>query len=178
MRSEFPTADVVVADVGADSDVATLDAAIARAGQLNHVVAPLGAWWQRGPSIDEQPVELDGLLATYTSAQFRLLRTAAPHLRRTNGSYTLVTGAAGEMLLPGTGLLVVAVRAQYALADVLRQELAADPIRFNELRIAARIERTPRPGVIASETLGAVFVDIMTGDVRSELIRYPATPPL
>lgn len=164
----------MITDLAATTGYAELATALDRARRLDHVVAPMGSWWQRGPSIDQDAEELDVLLATYASAQLRLLRASAPMLRDTGGSYTLVTGAAGEMVIPGAGLLVVAVRAQYALADILRDELVDDPIRFNEFRITARIERAPRPGVITSRDAGDAFVDLMAGVRRSELLRYPS----
>lgn len=174
LRSDFPTAEIVTTDLAAPTESSELASVLDRADRLDHVVAPMGSWWQRGPSIEQKAEELDELLATYVAAQLRLLRASASMLRDAGGSYTLVTGAAGEMLIPDAGLLVVAVRAQYALADVLRQELSDDPIRFNEFRIMARIERSPRPGVITSLEAGGAFVDLMTGAARSELVRYPS----
>lgn len=173
LRADFPAAEVVVTDLSAPGASSALAAVLDRSGRLDHVVAPLGSWWQGGTSIDQDANELDELLATYVSAQFRLLRASASLLREAAGSYTLVTGAAGEMLIPGAGLLVVAVRAQYALADVLREELRSDRIRFNEFRIMTRIERSSRPGVITSREAGDAFVDVLTGAARSELVRYP-----
>lgn len=52
--------------------------------------------------------------------------------------------------------------------------LVADaPFRFNEVRIRTRIEREERPGVVPARTAGSAFVEVMTGDARSELILYP-----
>lgn len=174
LRSDFPAAEIVIADLATTSGYSALAPVLDRAVRLDQVVAPMGAWWQRGASIDQDAEELDVLLATYVSAQLQLLQATTHLLRHNGGSYALVTGAAGEMVIPGAGLLVVAVRAQYALADILRHELVDDPIRFNEFRITARIERSPRPGVIASRAAGDEFVAPMTGATRSKLVRYPS----
>ena len=104
------------------------------------------------------------------------MRASEPFLSDAGGSYTLISGAAGEGSVPGGGLLVVAVRAQYALADVLRRELEGAPFRFNELRIATRIEREERAGVVPSRTAGGHFLPLLTGEVRSERIRYEGGP--
>lgn len=172
---EFDDALVVTTDVGTEQGATDIAAAVAEAGRLDHVVAPLGAWWQKGGSLDQDPNELDELLHTYASAQLRLLHVTASHLRTTGGSYTIVSGAAGEALIPGAGLLVIAVRAQYALSEVLRDECARDSFRLNELRIATRIERAERPGVVPSLSAGAAFVDVMISNARSEVIRFDGT---
>ncbi len=171
LRETFPDATVVVADVGAAADVDAVQDAIG--GRLDHVVAPMGAWWQGGATLAQPTETVDELLSTYVSAQHQLLVTTADLLRASGGSYTLVTGAAGEHRIHDGGLLVVAVRAQYALADVLRAELRDEPFRFNELRITARLEREPRDGVIPSAEAGEAFVELMASDRRSELVRYP-----
>jgi NADP-dependent 3-hydroxy acid dehydrogenase YdfG len=172
LQDDFPTARVVVADMTTASVSAELAKAIGDVGRLDHVVAPIGAWWQRGATLEQDPEELDTLLATYVGAQLRLLHETADSLRASGGSYTLVTGAGGQHVIPNAGLLVVAVRGQYALADVLRTELVNEPFRFNEFRIDARVERSARPGVVPAAVAGEAFVKVMNGQQRSELITY------
>lgn len=174
IRDDFPGADVVFADLGSsDPDPASaLAESIDRAGRLDHVAAPLGAWWQGGATLAQDSEVPAELLDTYVIAQHRTLRATVEPLKASGGSYTMVTGAAGEFEIPDAGLLVVAVRAQYALAEVLRSELADEPVRFNELRIDTRVEREPRDGVVPSVLAGEVFVDLMTSTTRSDLVRY------
>ena len=172
LSTEFPAASIIVADVATTGGSAAISQAITTVGSLDHVVAPIGSWWQRGASLDQAPTELDSLLSTYVGAQLRLTQITAPFLRASGGSYTLVTGAGGEHIIPGSGLLVVAVRSQFALADVLMNELRQDSFRFNEFRIDARVEPDARSGVVPSLTAGEAFVAVMAGDQRSELIRF------
>jgi NAD(P)-dependent dehydrogenase (short-subunit alcohol dehydrogenase family) len=178
LETEFGTARtwVAVTDFGDDQALGRLrDEATRRFGAIDHVVAPLGAWWQKGPSLGQPTSELRALLDAYVDAQFRLLSTMAPSLRTSAGSYTFVTGAAGDApSIPGAGLLVAAVKAQLGLSQVLRHELMAEPFRVNEVRIGARIERTPRAGVVPSQLAGRAFVDVMTGEARGALFRYGA----
>lgn len=66
----------------------------------------------------------------------------------------------------------MAVRAQMGLSEVLRHELKAEPFRVNEVRIATRIERKPRRGVVPSRTAGLAFVEVMNGDARGARFVY------
>lgn len=175
LAEEFPEASVVTVDLtGEDAGDRVREAVEDAGGRLDHVFAPIGSWWQQGPTLEQPSSELATLLGTYAVAQHRLVAATAPFLARASGSYTLVTGAAGQHPIPDAGMLVVAVRAQWGLADVLRAELVDAPFRFNELRIRTRIEREERPGVVASRTAGDAFVELMIGDARSELVHYPA----
>jgi len=175
LEPDFGGADVVATvDYADPSSVARFrDEVLARRGRIDHVVAPLGAWWQKGASLAQPPSELRGLLGTYVEAQWLLLATMAPALRETKGSYTFVTGAAGESpLIPDAGLLGVAVSAQIALSRTMRLELAREPFRTNEIRIATRIEREARPRVVPARTFGSDILGVLEGAARGALFRY------
>lgn len=176
LSNEFPQAVVAVVDLLDDDAADTITSTIETTrGRLDHVVAPIGAWWQRGATLEQPTTELTTLLNTYALTQHRLLTATAPHLGRArNGSYSMITGAAGAGIIPNAGMLVVAVRAQWALADVLRHELSEAPFRFNEIRIGTRVERDPRPGVVPSIEAGTAFLDVLTGDQRSRLVDWPS----
>lgn len=159
------------------TDEATLqglrDEAVARFGRLNHVFAPLGAWWAKGASLEQSPDEFRALQDVYVEAPWQLLRAMAPALRDSTGSFTFITGAGGEApFIPRSGLLVAAVAAQIALARTLRHELVREPFRVNEVRISARLERQPRPGVVPSREAGETFLSLVTSDARGTLFRY------
>jgi 3-oxoacyl-[acyl-carrier protein] reductase len=157
LAREFPDALVEVADFGdLDSLVRLREAALQRFSSIDHVLSPLGAWWQKGHSLDQSLEELRSLYATYVEAQWLLLKAMAPALRVSGGSFTFITGAAGEAAnIPGAGLLVAAVGAQIALSRTLRAELAGEPFRLNEVRIATRIEKSARRGVVPSREAGS-----------------------
>lgn len=145
---------------------------VERFGRIDHVAAPLGAWWQKGATIAQPRRELRALLETYVEAQHVLVKAVAPSLRRSRGSYTFVTGAAGEHMVPGAGLLVAAVNAQFALSRVLRAELSDEPFRINEMRIACRVERDAREGVVPSVDAAQAFLEVMTGSERGAVLRF------
>lgn len=155
-----------------DSLISLRKEILKRHGKINHVFAPMGAWWQKGPSLDQPKAELSELLDTYVNAQFALIKHMSPALQETAGSYTMVTGAAGEHVIPGAGLLVVAVGAQYALSQTLRSELEANLFRLNELRIYSRIEREARSGVVPAKTAGSSFLKLLSSTERSKVFRY------
>jgi NAD(P)-dependent dehydrogenase (short-subunit alcohol dehydrogenase family) len=170
LESDVAGALVIEADTASEASLASLREKVTeRFGRIDHVFAPMGGWWSKGASLAQPASELEALLDTYVTAQFRLLRSVAPALR---GSYTIVTGAAGEGFAPGSGLLVAAVTAQYGISRVLRRESAEAAFRVNELRIYTRIEREPRRGVIVSRDAGEHFLDILRGDERGKIFRY------
>lgn len=170
LSAEFgDAARVLTLDVSTAAGQSALAAALDEV-PVHHAVTPVGSWWEGGPTIEEDPDDLTALLGTYAVTQLRLARTVIPRLER-GGTLTIVTGAAGEHLADGTGLLTIAVRAQYAVSDVLRDELRDDPARVNEVRIAARVEREPRDGVVPAERAGAFFVALMDSDVDGEVVR-------
>ncbi len=175
LEAEFdgPRAHPVLADVGLEDGRQAALVVAERLGGLDHVIAPIGAWWQKGPSLEQPAAELDELLRTYVRIQFELVRAVAPALAASAGSYALVTGAAGEHVIRDAGLLVVAVRGQYALSEVLRAELQQADFRLNELRIATRIEREPRAGVVPSRKAGRDLLELATSGTRSAVLRYP-----
>lgn len=150
-------------------------AATGRFGAVHHVFTPLGAWWAKGASLEQAPEELRALYDVYVEAPWQLIRALAPSLRTSTGSFTFITGAGGEApFIPRSGLLVAAVAAQLALARTLRHELRGELFRVNEVRISARLEREPRPGVVPSREAGEAFLRLCTSEARGVLFRYAA----
>jgi len=149
------------------------DATVQQFGGVAHVITPLGSCWQKGSSLDQPGSEMSDLLSAYVEAQWLLVKTFAPALRQSQGTYTFITSAAGEAdYISGAGLLVVAAKAQLALSAVLRRELADEPFRVNEVRISRRIERAHRPGVIPARVAGAALLKAITISVTGRLLRY------
>lgn len=149
------------------------DAALTRFGRLDHVVASIGPWWQKGPVVAQTPEEFRAVLDTFLTSQFLLARAALPEMRRRGGgSYTIVTGAGGEVMIPDAGLLGAAVMGVFGLSRALRAEHRGTGVRVNELRIRARIERAARPGVIPSAQAGEVFTALALGDTDGAVVTY------
>jgi 3-oxoacyl-[acyl-carrier protein] reductase len=162
-------------DEGSLADIR--DETLERLGRIDHVIAPLGAWWQKGASLEQPSSELRNLLDAYVETPLNLVKAFATALRASGGSYTFITGAAGEAdCIRGAGLMVVAVKAQLGLSAVLRRELAGEPFRINEVRISKRIERSPRPGVIPSRVAGEALIKVLLTTSTGRLIRYDGNP--
>lgn len=169
-----PGLHVVTADVSTEAGAEALARFVEeRFGRLDHVVASIGPWWQKGPVIEQSLGELRDVMRTYVESHFLLARSLLPRMRDARGtSYTIVTGAAGEATIRGAGLLVMAVEAQFGLSRMLRAEHLGDAVRVNELRIHVRVERRARPGVVPARVAGDAFVELAAGQTRSELVRY------
>lgn len=139
----------------------------------DHVFASMGPWWQQGPIVERTAEEYREVLRANLDCHVFAAQALIPPLRRRPGSsYTIVTGAGGHATLPGTGLLVIAVNGVFGLSRMLRAEHAGDPMRVNELLIRARIERTPRPGIVPAERFGAAALAIAESELRGQVLQY------
>lgn len=185
LRADFAGRDLrpLLGDISDPQDAPRLrDAILAAHGPVDHVLVSLGSWWQGGALAGQDPAAwtqvrrmlLDGHI--HAAALFLPLLAGRP-----SASYTVVTGMGAHHHLPGTSLLFVATQGVLGLSRVLRDEHRDGPVRVNELLIGARIEKTPRPGVIPSATFGQAAVAIAShAEVRGQVLRYsdPATFPL
>lgn len=164
----------LAADISTEAGAAALrDQLLEHHDALDHLVAAIGPWWQKGPVIEQSLGELRAVMATYLESQFLVAKAFVPVLRnRPGASYTVVTGAAGEMPVPDAGFVVTAAAGLFGLSIMLRAEHQDDPFRLNEFRINCRIEREPRPGVVPSEVAGRAFVDLALSDTHGKVVRY------
>lgn len=144
----------------------------AKGGAIDHVVASLGAWWQKGLIVEQTPAEYQQVRARSLDAQVFAAMAFLLQLRQRKGTtYTLVTGAGGHMALPSTGLLMVAVSGVFGLSRMLRTEHPHDAVRVNEVLIKARIERRDRPGVVPAVAFGAAVAELFAGPARSAVVQ-------
>jgi len=146
----------IVGDTSSRSGAQALyDSVVAAHGPVDHVVAAMGPWWQGGRTIDQSEAEYRQVMQQSLDVHvFAAQAFVAGMKDRPGSSYTIITGQGGHETIPDTSLLVIAVGGQFALSRMLRHEHAGDPIRINELLIAARIERKPRAGVVPSASFG------------------------
>lgn len=164
----------LVADLGVPEGARSLVEQIAARGlTYDHVFASMGPWWQKGPIVEQSAEEYRAVMRASLDCHVFAAQALIPPLReRPGSSYTIITGAGGHATIPGTGLLVIAVNGVFGLSRMLRAEHAGDPMRVNELLIQARIERTPRSGVVASARFGAAAVAIAGSELRGQVLRY------
>lgn len=171
LKTAFAGQNVVVLH----GDVSDADGARAladRVSAVDHVIASLGAWWMK-PGLLEQQVAADWvdvrrmLLDSHVHAASAFLPRVT-----SSGSYTVITGQGALKPMPSAHLLTVALGGTLALSRVLRFEHRAEGCRVNEVRISARVEKLPRPGVVVSLDFGRAVVRLLESDVRSAIVPF------
>ena len=168
-----PALQPVVGDISDPSGAEALRDEIAERGPIDHVVASLGPWWQKGPLAGQAPGEWQHVRRMLVDGHVHAAATLLPLLReRPGASYTVVTGMGAHHLVPDTSLLFVACGAVLSLAKWLRAEMSEGPVRVNELLIGCRIEKEPRKGVVPSAVFGRAPVAIAGSQVRGQVLRY------
>jgi NAD(P)-dependent dehydrogenase (short-subunit alcohol dehydrogenase family) len=122
---------------------------IATKGEIDHVVAALGPWWQKGMIVEQSMQEYAVVRAGLQDAHVHAAMAFIPMLGgKAGSSYTIITGQGANMSIPGTGLLVIAATAVRGLSRMLLEEHRNDSVRVNEVLISTRIERNSREGVV------------------------------
>jgi NAD(P)-dependent dehydrogenase (short-subunit alcohol dehydrogenase family) len=162
-----------VGDLSKPTLVQTLRDRVAAHGDIDHVVAAIGPWWQKGAIIDQPFSEYGAVREALLDPHVYAATAFLPLLKdREGSSYTIITGAAAHMEIPGTGLLVVAVAGVVGLSRMLRSETAGDKVRVNEILIQTRIEKEPRAGVIHSPIFGEKVAALMNTTIKSKVLTY------
>lgn len=174
---------LVRADLAVEGDAERVrEAALARFGRVDHVVASIGPWWQKGPVVDQPAAEFRAVVDTFLTSQFLLARALLPWMRgHGGGSYTVVTGAGGEVAIPGAGLLGAAVMGVFGLSRALRAEHRGSGVRVNELRMirhptphAADAPHPLRPATVrvtaVRSTLAGVVYSRWSGVAPGEIV--------
>jgi NAD(P)-dependent dehydrogenase (short-subunit alcohol dehydrogenase family) len=142
-------------------------------GAVDHFVAAIGPWWQKGPIIEQPLSEYAAVREVSLDPHVYAATSFLPHLKhRAGSSYTIITGAAAHMEIPGTGLLVVTVSGVVALSRMLRSETANDEVRVNEVLIKTRIEKEPREGVIHAPVFGTKIAALLNASNKGEVLTY------
>ncbi len=168
----------VLGDISDPNDALRLrDEIVGEHGPINHVFAALGPWWQGGAVQRQTPAEWARVRAMLLDGHVHAASLFLSELRATRAgaeqpSYTVVTGMGAHHYLPETSLLFVATNGVLGLSRVLRHEHARGPTRVNELLIGCRVEREPRPGVVASAVFGRAATELALGVARGEVFRY------
>jgi NAD(P)-dependent dehydrogenase (short-subunit alcohol dehydrogenase family) len=146
---------------------------IAIKGEIDHVVAALGPWWQKGMIVEQSMQEYAVVRAGLQDAHVHAAMAFIPMLGgKAGSSYTIITGQGANMSIPGTGLLVIAATAVRGLSRMLREEHRNDSVRVNEVLISTRIERNPREGVVPAPVFGKHIAELLMTDVRSKVLQY------
>jgi NAD(P)-dependent dehydrogenase (short-subunit alcohol dehydrogenase family) len=168
-----PNLALEVGDLSDAESASELASRIASSGEIDHVVAALGPWWQKGMIVAQPLDEYAKVRAGLQDSHVHAAMVFIPLLGNSpNASYTIISGQGANMAIPGTGLLVVAAVAVRGLSRMLRMEHMDDSVRVNEVLIGTRIEKTPREGVIYAPIFGAEIADFLNTSTRSAVLTY------
>jgi NAD(P)-dependent dehydrogenase (short-subunit alcohol dehydrogenase family) len=164
-------ARVLRADVSNGDEADRLREQVAAQGRIDHVVASLGAWWQGGRLVDQSGGTWDDVRRMLLDSQVHAARGLLGLLTEPSQSYLIVTGAGALSTRPAVSLLAIALGGTLALSRQLRAEYRSGA-RVNELRISARIEVEPRPGVVTSLDFARAVLPLFASDVRSRIVPF------
>ncbi|XP_075995030.1 peroxisomal trans-2-enoyl-CoA reductase [Genypterus blacodes] len=150
----------IVGNVGSEEGAEEAKAALLKAvGKVTDIVSSLGfSWWQGGPPHTQTLKDLHCVIDTLLFSTFVSWKVFFPLVRDDpNGTYTFITGAAGEkLLMPGTGFLTIGAASTLAFCQVLREEYPQLPCKLNQLKIDAGVSTPERlaPGYLNHLELG------------------------
>ncbi|XP_069755617.1 uncharacterized protein [Narcine bancroftii] len=145
----------LVGDVGSEEGAEAAKNAVLKAvGKVTDVVSSLGfSWWQGGPPHTQTLEELNRVLNTLVLSSFTSWKAFFPLVKdNPQGSYTFITGGAGErLLMPGTGFLTLGAAGALAFCQVVREEYPDVLCKLNEVKL--------NMGVATPDRIAAGFVN-------------------
>ncbi|KAK7104028.1 uncharacterized protein [Littorina saxatilis] len=112
---------------------------------VNHVVASIGNYWQKGWLTEQTLAEFNRSQRTVVS-HFLMMRTFLPYLNLREGTptYTVVTGHAGdEYIAPKTSFLSVGSGALNSLSMAARAEFNDQRVALNQFHIRCSVQPVP-----------------------------------
>jgi 3-oxoacyl-[acyl-carrier protein] reductase len=171
----------VVGNVGTIKGADALrDQLVALGRRVDHAVASLGGWSVGAPLAELQIGDWRRVLDDNLTAHFVAARTFLPLVAaREGGSYTFITGPAGETPVANAGPLSVAVAGQLMLKRAFAQEFRHTGVRVNEVMVYSPVTRdrpvAAGPGTITAEEIGefVAFLASPHAHASPETIRLP-----
>ncbi|XP_028930500.1 uncharacterized protein LOC100681638 [Ornithorhynchus anatinus] len=165
--SALPHLHTVVGDVGTEDGAEQAKAELLKGGRkVTDVVSSLGlSWWQGGPPHMQTLQELQKVLETLLLSTFTSWKVFFPLVKdNPEGSYTFITGGAGEhLLMPGTGFLTLGAAGALAFCQVVREEYPKVPCKLNEVKINMGVSTSERlaPGFISHLEVGKAVASLV-----------------
>ncbi|XP_072135285.1 uncharacterized protein [Mobula birostris] len=145
----------LVGDVGSEEGAeAAKNAVLQAVEKVTDIVSSLGfSWWQGGPPHTQTLEELNRVLNTLVLSTFTSWKAFFPLVKDDpHGSYTFITGGAGDrLLMPGTGFLTLGAAAALAFCLVVREEYPDVPCKLNEVKF--------NMGVVTPDRIAAGFAN-------------------
>lgn len=156
-------AEVVVADVTSDADVARLVAEVTAGGPVDAVVNVAGGALGTDPVATADLEKWRRMYELNVLGTFRVVQGLLPALRETEGSIVVITSTAGREPYEGGGGYVAAKFAERVATRTLRLELVGEPVRVIDIA----------PGMVHTEEFSLVRYD---GDQAKADAVYAGVP--
>ncbi|XP_039619384.1 uncharacterized protein si:dkey-238o13.4 [Polypterus senegalus] len=157
----------LVGNVGTEEGAEAAKASLLKSvGKVTDIVSSLGfSWWQGGPPHTQTLKELNHVLETLLLCTFTSWKAFFPLVKdNPNGTYTFITGGAGErLLMPGTGFLTLGAAGSLAFCQVVRSEYPDIPCKVNEIKINMGVAMPERmgPGYISHLDVGEAVASVV-----------------
>uniref|UniRef100_W5M540 Uncharacterized protein n=1 Tax=Lepisosteus oculatus TaxID=7918 RepID=W5M540_LEPOC len=172
----------LVGDVGTEEGAETAKNNLLKSvGKVTDIVSSLGfSWWQGGPPHTQPLKELHRVLETLVLSTFTSWKAFFPLVKDSpSGTYTFITGGAGErLLMPGTGFLTLGAAATLAFCQVVREEYPEVPCKLNEVKVNTGVATPDRmgPGYINHLDLGEAVASLVEKRNSSHKVFSVNTP--
>ncbi|XP_061404447.1 uncharacterized protein LOC133340320 [Lethenteron reissneri] len=166
-ESSKPRLVSLVGNVGSERGAEKARTALlAAAPVITDIVSCLGfSWWQGGSLLDQDLVELQRVFQDLLFSTFTAWKVFFPLVRANpSGSYTFVTGGAGDRLLTaGTGFLTVGAASVLAFSKVVREEYSDAACAINEVKINMGVVPPGRvcPGYVDHRAMGHALAAVV-----------------
>ncbi|XP_060693989.1 uncharacterized protein si:dkey-238o13.4 [Hemiscyllium ocellatum] len=172
----------LIGDVGSEEGAEAAKTAVLQAvGKVTDIVSSLGfSWWQGGPPHTQTVEELNRVLNTLLISTFTSWKAFFPLVKDDhNGSYTFITGGAGErLLMPGTGFLTLGAAGALAFCQVVREEYPDVPCKLNEVKLNMGVATPDRiaPGFVNHLDVGEAIATVLEKNSVSHHVFCANTP--
>ncbi|XP_069570447.1 uncharacterized protein [Brachyistius frenatus] len=166
----------IVGNVGSEGEAEQAKQALLKeVGRVTDIVSSLGfSWWQGGPPHTQTLKDLNWVMETLLFSTFVSWKAFFPLVRDdSDGTYTFITGGAGEkLLMPGTGFLTVGAASTLAFCQVLREEYPEVPCKLNQVKINTGVAPPERmaPGFLNHLDLGEAVAALMETRITSHTV--------
>ena len=109
---------------------------ISKSGRIDHVVASIGSFWNKGKLSDQSVDEFRKVLDDAVTSHFIVYKTFSKILSKQQSSYTFITGGLGEAcFLPDSSLVTVGASSLYGLyQSALAEHKTNKNFSVNEIR--------------------------------------------
>ncbi|XP_033012926.1 uncharacterized protein LOC117051018 [Lacerta agilis] len=172
----------LVGDVGSEEGAeAAKEALLKSTGKVTDVVSSLGfSWWQGGPPLTQTLKELHRVLDTLLLSTFTAWKAFFPLVKdNADGTYTFITGGAGErLLMPGTGFLTLGAAGALAFSLMVREEYPDVPCKLNEVKINMGVTTPERlgPGYVSHLEVGEAVASLVDKRIVSHTVLSASSP--